>query len=494
MIISEKLIKCTKNIKKLIKKVVSFFKVSKNAPKSIPENKTNKVNTIEVDVDNASAKYLSIPSLLEGFTNTNTTSEKIDENRSLYQFNGILTINDSDYICPKCGHKMHINNSHQITLKHLCFGGNLTRVCFNHTQFYCENCHNTNMQNISFKADNHRITTELYNYVRDLLATGHYTNKEVAEITGLNRNIVKDIDKKRLEEKYIINGELIKPERQAIYLGIDEFKLHNGYKYATHIIDLETGHILWIQEGKKKRVVYDFINHVGSEWMGKVKAVACDMNSDFEEAFREKCPNITIVFDYFHIIKNYNEKVISAIRKDEQKRLKEEGKTEEAKTLKRSKYILTSSLSTLIKKDKEAENGKVIDKGSELFKKAPVKRTGSKVDKYNKILEENELLFTAELIKEKIQHAYTLTNENEMKLEIEEIIDMCETNGNKHLLWFAKLLKSHMYGITSHAKYNISTGKIEGINNKIKTLRRQAYGYPDDEYFFLKLFDISRTK
>ena len=65
------------------------------------------------------------------------------------------------------------------------------------------------MQNISFKADNHRITTELYNYVRDLLATGHYTNKEVAEITGLNRNIVKDIDKKRLEEKYTINGSIV---------------------------------------------------------------------------------------------------------------------------------------------------------------------------------------------------------------------------------------------------------------------------------------------
>ena len=58
-------------------------------------------------------------------------------------------------------------------------------------------------------------------------------------------------------------------------MGIDEFKLHNGYKYATHIIDLETGHILWIQEGKKKQVVYDFINHVGGEWMSKVKAVAC---------------------------------------------------------------------------------------------------------------------------------------------------------------------------------------------------------------------------
>ena len=191
MIISEKLIKCVKSIKNLAKKVILLYNFNKQAPKSILESKINEVNAIETDTDNTSGKYLSIPSLLEGFTNTNTTSEKIDKNRSLYRFNGVLTINDSDYICPKCGHKMHINNSHQITLKHLCFGGNLTRVCFDHTQFYCENCHNTNMQNISFKADNHRITTELYNYVRDLLATGHYTNKEVAEITGLNRNIVK---------------------------------------------------------------------------------------------------------------------------------------------------------------------------------------------------------------------------------------------------------------------------------------------------------------
>ena len=36
--------------------------------------------------------------------------------------------------------------------------------------------------------------------------------------------------------------------------------------------------------------------------------------------------------------------------------------------------------------------------------------------------------------------------------------------------------------------------KIEGINQKIKTIRRQSYGLPDDEYFFLKLFDASRQK
>jgi len=484
MIISKIIEIVSKKFKKVINKL-NIDKISENI-----KNKSTR-NTIE-NIDN---NYLLIPSLLIGFANETTDAETLKSGKIKYYFKGKLEINEDDYVCDKCGCKMHINNHFNVELKHLCFGGNLTSVCFERTQFYCPNCHNSNMQNIPFKNDKHRITNELYNYTRDLLATGHYTNTEVAELTGLNRNIVKEIDKERLLEKYTIDGKkLIKPETQVKYLGIDEFKLHNGYKYATHIIDLETGHVLWIEEGKKKQIVYDFMNHVGEEWMKNVSAVACDMNSNFEEAFIEKYPHITIVFDHFHVIKNYNEKVIGAIRKDEQNRLEKEGKKEEAKTLKRSKYILTSKLSTLKKKDEEANNKKVISKGNALFNRPNIIRKGGKEDKYNKIMKENELLFKAELIKEKLNYAYTLNNELDMKKEIDEIIEMCDDSGNKHFKWFSKLLKSHYNGIISHATYKISSGKIEGINNKIKTLRRQAYGYPDDEYFFLKIFDISRTK
>lgn len=480
----------------IISKIIENVSIKiKKIYKKLNTNTNTKDESVKIITKNTDNNYLFIPSSLSGFTNEITDVEILKSGKAKYCFKGNLEINEDEYICKKCGNKMHINNHFNIELKHLCFGGNLTCVCFERTQFYCPCCHNSVMQNIPFKNDKHRITNELYNYARDLLATGHYTNVEVAELTGLNRNLIKEIDKERLLEKYTIDGKkLIKPEVQAKYLGIDEFKLHNGYKYATHIIDLETGHVLWIEEGKKKQVVYDFINHVGDEWMKNVIAVACDMNSDFEQAFIDKYPHITIVFDHFHIIKNYNEKVIGAIRKDEQIRLEKEGKKEEAKSLKRSKYILTSKLSTLKKKDEEAKSNKVISKGSTLFNKSDIIRKGGKEDKYNRIMEENELLFKAELIKEKLNYAYTLDNEYEMKKEIDEIIDMCETNGNKHLLWFSKLLKNHYDGIISHAKYKISSGKIEGINNKIKTLRRQAYGYPDDEYFFLKIMDISRTK
>ena len=88
--------------------------------------------------------------------------------------------------------------------------------------------------------------------------------------------------------------------------------------------------------------------------------------------------------------------------------------------------------------------------------------------------------------------AYSQKDEAVMAEDIISIMDMCKATNNPHLLWFERLLSNHFEGIIAHATYNISAAKIEGINNKIKTLRRQGYGYPDDEYFFLKLFDMSR--
>ena len=340
--------------------------------------------------------------------------------------------------------------------------------------------------------ENQDFKHELEQYARDLLAFG-LTNKAVAEIAGLGKNVVKEIDRKRLQEKYTIDGKkLIQPERQARFLEIDEFKLHDGHKYATVIIDMETGHILWLAHGKKKAVVYGFIDPVGLEWMDGVEAVACDMNSDFQEAFEERCPHIQPVFDYFHIVKNFNDKVVSEIRKDEQRRLIEEGQHEAAAKLKKTKYILTSSRQTLQRKDEEAAEGKVIAGGSTLFPQPELVRKIGYVERYETLLQENKLFFTLDLIKEKLAVAYALTDEAEMAKEISEIMDLCRASKNEHLLWFYRLLDSHFEGIIAHATYNISAGKLEGINNKIKTLRRQGYGYPDDDYFFLKLFDASR--
>jgi transposase len=203
-------------------------------------------------------------------------------------------------------------------------------------------------------------------------------------------------------------------------------------------------------------------------------------------------PHIQTVFDYFHIVKNFNDKVVGQIRKDEQRRLIAEGDEKAAKSLKGSRYILTSSKQTLARKDQEAEDGKILSEGSSLFSKEQVVRKDGYLARYEDLIRQNKLLFTLDLIKEKLCEAYKMTDEPSMAGAITEIMDMCMATGNKHLLWFSRLLDNHFEGIIAHATYDISAGKIEGINNKIKTLRRQGYGYPDDDYFFLKLFDASR--
>lgn len=440
--------------------------------------------------------YLKLPSKYERFINTETVEIKDKNDRVIYNFRGYVELLEEECDCPCCHHEMKINDSYDITLKSLPYGDIYTILTVNRKQLICPWCGFTKMQDIPFKDKNHLITNALRIHIEDLLKINKFTNKDIAYLSGVNRNIVKDIDKERLQQLYTIEGkgeELIQPEEQARYLGIDEFKLHNGYKYATHIIDYDTGHILWIQEGKKKQVVYDFIEHVGMEWMKHVKAVACDMNSDFEEAFKEKCPHLEIVYDHFHIVKNFNEKVVGEIRKEEQARLTEMGDKKAAERLKHSKFILTSNEYTLAKKDKEAEEGKIVNKGSKLFNTSEVKAKGGKLSKYQELINNNELFLIIALIKELLQEAYLAETKEDMAELIFDIMDLCESNGNKHFVWFKNLLYNHFDGIISYADHRISSGRIEGINNKIKTLRRQAYGLPDDEYFFLKLFDASRV-
>lgn len=181
------------------------------------------------------------------------------------------------------------------------------------------------------------------------------------------------------------------------------------------------------------------------------------------------------------------------MRKDEQKRLESEGKREAAKSLKRSKYILTSSRKTLEQKDQDARDSKVVSKGNTLFNKDDFVRKEGYVERYEDILKENRLLFTADLIKEKLSDAYKTDSESEMAKAMTEIMQLCKGTHNRHFRWFENLIDKHFEGIIAHATYKITSGKVEGINNKIKTLRRQGYGYPDDEYFFLKLFDASRN-
>lgn len=224
-----------------------------------------------------------------------------------------------------------------------------------------------------------------------------------------------------------------------------------------------------------------------------MKTAVSTMSTEFPDPMEERCEWIYIVFDHFHIVKNFTDKVISEVRKDVQRELVASGDKDQTKLIKGSKYILTSSLETLAAKDAREEEGKPLRVENTLFGLRPVLPKTGYVGRYRELLKTNELFVACDLVKEQLDLAFECTDVEEMANQLAVLMDTCRGTRNRHFEWFARLIENHFEGIAARAVYRISSGKIEGINNKIKTIRQQAYGYRDDGYFFLKRIDASRN-
>ena len=213
--------------------------------------------------------FISIPSVLDCFKQTHCRLQRVIRNDGTkvkplvrrhdeYELYGVCTQKYEPKVCPRCGAPLHRNGSITTTLRHIPLGDSYSLVEADRPRFRCscQGCEYSEVGCIPFKAQGHLITEPLRLYTEALLAYG-MTLKEVAHITGQHKCVVKDIDKARLEGLYVtvdknVKKTLIKPEQQARFIGIDEFKQHDGHKYATVILDMESGCILWLQTGKKK--------------------------------------------------------------------------------------------------------------------------------------------------------------------------------------------------------------------------------------------------
>lgn len=268
----------------------------------------------------AQSGYLYLPSKLTNFQQTdienigdrNTTSET----DTALIIKGTIVPHVNAKTCPYCYSTAHINGKVTITLKHLPFGHTKTKLEVARHQYFCPQCSKSFEDPVAFKDDNHYITKPLRTFITDLLSTNRLTLRSVSRLTGVHECIVRDIDKQRLKNLHTKNygdGKLHfkVPNHPVKYLGIDEFSLHRPFRFATHITDLETGEVLYVADGKKKQVVYDFIEQMGDEFMKQVEAIACDMNAHYAEAFTSRYPHLAIVYDHFHIVKNFNENVVN---------------------------------------------------------------------------------------------------------------------------------------------------------------------------------------
>ncbi len=106
----------------------------------------------------------------------------------------------------------------------------------------------------------------------------------------------------------------------------------------------------------------------------------------------------------------------------------------------------------------------------------------------------NQPLATAYYLKEDLRQLWTMKNKKTAKAFLADWILRARASGIDILEKFATTLERHAAGILAYYDYPISTGPLEGTNNKIRTMQRQAYGFRDHEFFKLKILGIHETK
>lgn len=285
------------------------------------------------------------------------------------------------------------------------------------------------------------------------------TIQDVADHLQVSQWLVRDIEKRWLGRHFS------RPKLKHLrHIAIDEISTKKGHVYLTIVLDLESGAVVFVGQGKGAQSLNPFWKRLKSSG-AKVKAVAMDMSAAYFQAVSENLPQAAIVFDWFHIVKLLNDK-LSQLRRDLQR---EATDNLHRQVLKGTRWLLL----------KRPEN---LDK---------TKREHRRLQDALKL---NSSLATAYYLKEDLRELWEQPTKAAADRFLTSWLNDAMHSGIRVLQTFATTLAGYRSGLLAWYDHPISTGPLEGTNNKIKTMKRQAYGYRDQEYFALKILALHHSK
>ncbi len=320
----------------------------------------------------------------------------------------------------------------------------------------CLSCGIVRQIDIGFADPRRTYTKAFERYVLEL--SRHMTILDVARHLGISWDMVKDIQKRYLSKQYS------QPRlRDLKLIAIDEISIGRGHRYLTVVLDLSSGAVVFVGDGKGADALIPFWKKLKCS-KAQIDAVAMDMSPSYISAVSTNLPKAAIVFDHFHIIKMFNDK-LAELRRE----LQREAEDADKQVLKGTRWLLL----------KNPEN---------------LRADRNERERLDAALKLNKPLATAYYLKEDLRQLWLQKDQEKAAVFLDDWIAQARSAGIKMLDNFADTLESHRAGILAYYEYPISTGPLEGTNNKIKTLQKQAYGFRDMEFFKLKIYALHETK
>ncbi len=298
-----------------------------------------------------------------------------------------------------------------------------------------------------------RVTRRFAEHVYRL--TSITTNKEAGWFLGMDDEKVYRIDRSMLEELALKRLETIEAPR---HMSVDEVAWQKWHKYVTNVVDIDKRKVIWNHNGRGKTTLDKFYQKVGKKGCRKIKAVASDGARGFLASTKEHLKHALLVLDHFHVKKYLND-AVDAVRKEELRKARKQQDEELAAILHCNKrFILMQN-----------------------------KATAKKTDLLERLSTLNERVYKAMLLKEQFVSIYTAENRKMAFANLREWIVAAIKSGIPSFVELGYKFFRKRHYVLNYFICKITTAISEGINNKIKRLKRMAYGYKDVKYFLLKV-------
>jgi transposase len=285
------------------------------------------------------------------------------------------------------------------------------------------------------------------------------TIQDVARHLRISWDVIKEIQKGDLTKRF--SRPCLKNVKR---IAVDEIAVRKGHRYMTVVLDMDTGAVIFVGDGKGSDALEPFWKRLRSS-RAKIKAAAMDMSPAYISAISSHLPKATIVFDHFHVVKLFNDK-LSDLRRDLYREAKDDL---HKKVMKGTRWLLLKNPENLDLEKREKE-------------------------RLEEALKLNKPLSCAYYLKEYLRQVWLQPNKEEAEKVLSDWTEKAQSSGIKMLMKFAKTLAGYKSGILAYYDYRISSGPLEGTNNKIKTMKRMAYGFRDMEFFKLKIMALHETK
>ena len=360
--------------------------------------------------------------------------------------------------CPECnGRDIVCRGVNVRELRTVPIGGKRAYVHIAVQRVWCLLCAAVRQVRLKFAEERVSYTRAFERYALEL--SRHMTIQDVARHLGISWDVVKDIQKRQLQRKFS------RPKLAGLtHLAIDEISIGKGHKYVTVVLDINSGAVVYVGNGKGTDALKPFWRRLLRSG-ARIQAVAIDMSPAYIAAVSAHVPTATLVFDHFHIVKLFNEK-LSNFRRDLYHKLTNE-----------SDRILLKGTRWLLLKNPENLDA-----------------TRNEQQRLQEALQINAPLATVYYMKEDLRTLWNYPGKVSAGRFLDDWIARAKASGIRMLQSFAETLHDHRQGILAWYDHPISTGPLEGTNNKIVTMKRQAYGFRDLEFFKLKIMALHQSK